>query len=94
MKALKRMLFVFGWYKKWKTEEYYKDLIVKYIATYGRANRNDIRKLLWDKLSDVLKDEQKESKIKNLLQSMRRSGVIVPDVENSKKAYWILSVKV
>jgi ATP-dependent DNA helicase RecG len=75
-------------------DKYYKDLIVKYIATYGRANRNDIRKLLWDKLSDVLKDEQKESKIKNLLQSMRRSGVIVPDVENSKKAYWILSVKV
>lgn len=74
-------------------DKYYKDLIVKYIATYGKANRSDIRTLLWDKLSDVLTDEQKESKIKNLLQSMRRSNVIVPDVENSKKSHWILSVK-
>lgn len=74
-------------------DKYYKDLIIRYIATYGKANRSDIRTLLWDKLSDVLTDEQKESKIKNLLQSMRRNNVIVPNVGNSKKAYWILSVK-
>ena len=67
--------------------------MIRYIATYGKANRSDIRTLLWDKLSDVLTDEQKESKIKNLLQSMRRNNVIVPNVGNSKKAYWILSVK-
>lgn len=74
-------------------DKYYKDLIVRYIATYGKANKSDIRKLLWDKLSDVLTDEQKESKIKNLLQSMRRNNVIVPNVENGKRAHWILSVK-
>ncbi len=74
-------------------DEYYKDLIVKYIVTYGKAKRSDIRRLLWDKLSDVLTDEQKESKIKNLLQSMRRKNLIVPDVENSKRAQWVLSVK-
>ena len=44
-------------------DQYYKDMIVKYIQQYGKAKKKDIRNLLWDKLPDVLSETQKEYKI-------------------------------
>ena len=71
-------------------DQYYKDLIVKYLKQYGKAKKKDIRNLLWDKLPDVLSDKQKEYKIGNLLASLKKQEVIYPDSSNQQRASWIL----
>ena len=70
-------------------DQYYKDLIVEYLKQYRRARKLDFRKLLIDKLPDSLSDNQKESKIGNLLTSLRTQGVIKTDP--SDRLYWILT---
>lgn len=71
-------------------DQYYKDMIVKYITQYGKAKKKDIRNLLWDKLPDVLSETQKEYKIGNLLSSLKNAGIICADSNNQQRAYWIL----
>ena len=72
-------------------DEYYKDMIIDFIKKFGKANKNDIRNLLLDKLSNILTQEQKENKIKNILSSLKNSGTIVRDSNNNQKSNWILS---
>ena len=55
---------------------FYTKLVMDYLNKYHSATRQDINKLLWSKLSDALDDEQKETKIGNLITSMRRTGKI------------------
>ena len=55
---------------------HYQNLILEYLKTFKTANRADFDKLLMDKLPKVLSDSQKYHKIKNLLQKMRRNGLI------------------
>lgn len=71
-------------------DQYYRDLIVKYLKQYGKAKKKDIRNLLWDKLPDVLTDKQKEYKVGNLLASLKNQGIICSDSNNQQKAFWIL----
>lgn len=60
-------------------DQHYKHLIVEYIEQFGSARRSDINDLLLDKLPDVLDEEQKSNKVKNLLQSLRNQKVIAPE---------------
>ena len=71
-------------------DQYYKDLIIKYLKKYGKAKKKDIRNLLWDKLPDVLSETQKEYKIGNLLASLKNAGIICADSNNQQRASWIL----
>lgn len=71
-------------------EEYYCQLILKYLKEFGKASRNDIRKLLIDKLPDVLNEKQKENKIKNILYSMGKKNLIERDGSNSRTSKWQL----
>ena len=71
-------------------DQYYKDLIIKYLKKYGKAKKKDIRNLLWDKLPDVLSEKQKEYKIGNLLASLKNAGIICADSNNQQRASWIL----
>lgn len=71
-------------------DQYYKDLIVKYLEQYGKAKKKDIRALLWDKLPEVMEDKQKEDKIRNLFAAMRRKNIIVTDSKNQQRSSWIL----
>lgn len=75
-------------------DQYYKDLIVKYLAQYGSARRKDIQTLLWDKLPSIMADKQKEDKIRNLLTSLRKQGIIRTDSSNQQKSSWILTDKI
>jgi len=54
------------------------------------ASKKDIRGLLFDKLPDVLDEKQKEIKVKNLLQDMRRKKYIQRDSQNNRTSNWIL----
>ncbi len=57
-------------------DQFYRRLILDYLSEYGSATRQDINKLLWDKLSNALNEQQKENKIMNLLTSLRIGGSI------------------
>lgn len=57
-------------------DKHYQQLVAGYIKQYGQATRADLDSLLRTKLPDVLDAQQKTNKIKNLLQAMRRAGLI------------------
>ncbi len=71
-------------------DQYYRDLIIQYLKKYGKAQKKDIRDLIWDKLPDVLDDKKKNSKISTLLTSLRVKGLITTDSPNQQISYWIL----
>ena len=72
-------------------DQYYKKLIVNYLETWGKGKKSDFVALLSDKLPDGLSSEQKSSKVRNLLQSLRREGIIIVDSTNQQKSSWTLS---
>lgn len=57
-------------------DEFYAKLLTDYLEKFGQANREEVNKLLLDKLSDALSEEQKDDKIGNLLTKLRRKGLI------------------
>lgn len=69
---------------------YYCKLILDYLKEFGSGKRSDFERLLENKLSDALTLQQKERKIGNLLQALRRQGKIEADGV-TKTAVWKLS---
>jgi len=57
-------------------DEYYKTVIIEYLKQFKTGQRADFEKILLDKLPDILDEYQKKNKVKNLLQSMRKAGII------------------
>lgn len=70
-------------------DRYYCDLIREYLRTKGQARRPDIDRLLQGKLSDLLNDQQKKDKVRNLLQRLRSQGLIVSE-GRTKSTVWRL----
>lgn len=66
--------------------EYCRRMIVEYLTKFNMGTREDFEKILLGKLSDVLSTIQKKDKIKNMLQSLKREGV----VELVDNKYWCL----
>lgn len=56
---------------------------------FGRAKRVQLEEMLLEKLPDILTEEQKKNKIKNVLQSLKRNNKIRLD-EASAIREWIL----
>ncbi|MBE0405906.1 RNA-binding domain-containing protein [Psychrobacter sp. AOP22-C1-22] len=57
-------------------EKYYEAAVLDLLQQFGEASRSDFDKLLYNKLPEVLTDEQKFHKIKNLLQKMKKKKLI------------------
>ncbi len=57
-------------------DEYYKAIIIEYLKKFKKGQRADFEKILLDKLPDILDESQKKNKVKNLLQSMKKAGII------------------
>jgi ATP-dependent DNA helicase RecG len=71
-------------------DDYYCKLITDYLKKFGKASREEIDKLLLDKLSDALELDQKKRKVANLLTKLRRAGIIRN--QGPKKApEWVLA---
>ena len=68
-------------------------MIVDYVEKFGKAQRKDIRGLLWDKLPDILIDAQKDRKVLTLLTALKRKGKIKTTSDNKQQSYWILTEK-
>lgn len=70
-------------------KEYYKKLIIEFIKKNKHgSSKKDIRLLLWNKLPDVLTDDQKENKISNVLRELRQEEKI-KNTGNATKPNWI-----
>ena len=67
---------------------YYRDLIVDLVREHQPVSREDIDKLLLDKLPEVLTQEQKLSKIHNLLSSL--SGKAIRNAGSRGAPGWVL----
>lgn len=72
-------------------DQYYRDLIVGYLKKFKKAKKKDIKELLWNKLSNVLNDKQKNCKVTSLLMSLRNKGIIKTDSDNKQNSYWVLT---
>ncbi len=70
-------------------DKYYQRLVLDYLEKYGQATRADLDALLLAKLPDLLSGKQKFNKVKNLLQGMRRAGLVHPSGPRSA-AVWYL----
>lgn len=68
---------------------YYKKMVLAYIDEYGYASRTDIDDLLTDKISDVLNDEQKRTKIRNLLHRMSKKDESIKNIGTVRKPKWV-----
>lgn len=69
-------------------DDYCKKIIIDYIKKFKTAKKGDLEEILLEKLGDSMTDIQKKNKIKNILQSLRRDGVIEPHGKE-----WILCKK-
>ena len=70
---------------------YYKALIIEFITQYKQVSREDIDNLLLDKLSNILTEEQKRTKIRNLLYEMsKKDSTIFNQSTSTAKPIWVL----
>jgi len=73
-------------------DDYYAKLISDYLSKFGEASREEINKLLLPKLSDSLSDDQKTTKINNLLTKWRRAELI-RNLGSDRASRWSLAEK-
>jgi ATP-dependent DNA helicase RecG len=53
-----------------------KQLIIKALESMGEASKQELMEVLEKALPEVLSDEQKSKKVSNLLQAMKKEGII------------------
>lgn len=69
------------------TDDICKQLIVKALESMGEASKQALMEVLENALPDVLNNEQKSKKVSNLLQAMKREGIITVSGTN-RYAKW------
>jgi ATP-dependent DNA helicase RecG len=67
------------------------DLMIAYLQQFNIGKKQDFMKLLGDKLSDTLNENQKENKIRSLLNILRRKGLIERTSANRRIGSWRLT---
>ena len=71
-------------------KQYYLDMILTLIREHGSVSRKEIDQALMSQLPDRLTEEQKRWRAQNLIQDLRRSGLIVNQGTRAQPA-WMLS---
>ena len=74
---------------KGMNKQYYLDFILQAISQHGSMNRKDIDNLLWNKLPEIINDNQKKNMIKNLISELRTADKIMNN-GTKKDPIWIL----
>jgi len=69
--------------------EYYRDLILRLIDRFGQATPMQARETLLSKLPAVLSDQQKTTKIRNLVYDLVKRGAIHNVGGNNPGARWV-----
>ena len=69
--------------------QYYRDLIVTLVRRHQPVSRQDIDGMLLGKLPEVLNEQQKKNKVRNLIQQLAREGGI-RNVGSRGKPQWVV----
>lgn len=73
------------------SNDMYKEKILQYIKTYGKATRKEINELLIDQMPDVLSLKEKERRVKYLLvECLSKKENKIETKGSGKSSYWIL----
>jgi ATP-dependent DNA helicase RecG len=67
-------------------DDFYEKLIIEYLKKFEMASSFDFKNLLENKFPEILDDEQKQNKLRNMLQKLKRNNII----EVSKNRKWKL----
>lgn len=70
-------------------DEHYKKMIEAFIEKFGSASRKELDDLVMEKLSAVLSEKQKKSKLNNLISSMRIESRI-QNIGSDTRSKWVL----
>ena len=72
-------------------DQYYKDLVLKYINDFGSITKKELDELLIDKLPDSLTYKQKKRKIKYLVnQKLARDEMLIENIGKNNQPIWAL----
>ncbi|NCC60346.1 MAG: transcriptional regulator [Verrucomicrobiae bacterium] len=71
-------------------DRYYLDLMISFLEQHQEAKSSDFRRLLMDKLSDMLSPKQKKNKVRNLTQKLVQTGKIENVGKATRGAIWRL----
>lgn len=74
------------------TKQEYFDWIMKGIRDHGFLNRKDIEDLIWNRLSDLLTEKQKKTKVGNIIYELSRNGIIY-NAGSDTASKWMLRDK-
>ena len=70
-------------------KDHYKRSVISFLEQYGQGRRKDFEELLMRAMPDRFSDEQKRHQVQNLLQEMKREGVLATDPPRGGRI-WIL----
>ena len=71
-----------------------KQLIIKALEAMGEASKQDLMEILEKALPDVLSEEQKSKKVSNLLQAMKKKGMIAVRGTNRYAKWYLIYEKI
>lgn len=71
-------------------DDHYKKMVVDFLKKYESASKEDIDKLLFDILPDILSEDKKKNKIRNLLYAMNKKDNLINNDGSRTKPKWIL----
>jgi len=71
-------------------KQHYKNLIIEFLKKYRKATRQEVDSLLMDKLSDILSEHQKRTKISNLLYEMSKKECVIMNIGTRIDSVWVL----
>lgn len=72
-------------------DQYYKDLVLKYIKDFGSITKKDLYELLMDKLPDSLNEEQKKRKIRYLVNEiLNKKEQRIKNIGTTRYSVWTL----
>ncbi len=69
-------------------DEYYKKLILEYLDKYKQASKTDIDNLILDILPEILDNEKKQNKVRNLVYAMSKKDKTIVNKGSTRYPKW------
>lgn len=73
-------------------DDHYKKMILNYLGKYNSASKRDLEKLILDILPEVLDEQQKNNKLRNILYAMSKRDTSIKNIGTNRKPIWIKSL--
>jgi len=70
-------------------DQYYKEMILKYIEKFGSASKQDIDILILEHLPSVLNEKQKNNKIHNIIYAMSKKDRTIKNLGTNRYSKWV-----